>query len=315
MPLRELTGVFHLCVSKNLRRLTVDMASYCSFEQAVVRMKEHHGVDLNASLVRKITLQAGEAAAEILDAEVEKPISERSGMLIMQMDGVMVPVTSSMKSSDRRKTKTVQYQEMKVGIIRKPEAIESLSACSFEGADLLGKRLGKLLSELGGDASTKVHGLGDGALWIPEQGEQIAGCNYSHLIDFYHFAEYLYDAFEGDLRRDLKVSRSKQEAKAGQMSKVMRRLYRRAKEHPDHEGVKACISYIKNRANQFKYAEAIAKELPIGSGEVESANRSLIQQRLKLPGCWWLRENASKIACLRVVRANNGWNKLWARAA
>jgi len=32
--------------------------------------------------------------------------------------------------------------------------------------------------------------------------------------------------------------------------------------------------------------------LPIGSGEVESAHRYVIQERLKLPGAWWAHPNA-----------------------
>lgn len=35
---------------------------------------------------------------------------------------------------------------------------------------------------------------------------------------------------------------------------------------------------------QFKYKEALAAELPIGSGEIESGNGSVVQKRLKIPG-------------------------------
>ena len=58
---------------------------------------------------------------------------------------------------------------------------------------------------------------------------------------------------------------------------------------------------------------ARAKELPIGSGKVESTHRSLIQRRLKIPGAWWLRENAHAMANLRTLRANGGWELLWNR--
>ena len=39
-----------------------------------------------------------------------------------------------------------------------------------------------------------------------------------------------------------------------------------------------------DRRNQLNYRDALAKDLPIGSGEIESAHRYIAQQRLKRPG-------------------------------
>lgn len=50
--------------------------------------------------------------------------------------------------------------------------------------------------------------------------------------------------------------------------------------------VRACRRYIKNRPHQLDYKAALAQSLPIGSGEIESAHRYIIQQRLKLQGAW-----------------------------
>ena len=51
--------------------------------------------------------------------------------------------------------------------------------------------------------------------------------------------------------------------------------------------IRALVRYMKNRPGQFEYKTAIDQQLPIGSGKIESAHRSLIQKRLKLPGAWW----------------------------
>jgi len=47
--------------------------------------------------------------------------------------------------------------------------------------------------------------------------------------------------------------------------------------------------------------------LPIGSGEIESRHRHVIQARLKRAGAWWKEENAEKMLALRVARANCEW--------
>ena len=56
----------------------------------------------------------------------------------------------------------------------------------------------------------------------------------------------------------------------------------------------ALVRYMKNRPGQFEYKTAIDQQLPIGSGKIESAHRSLIQKRLKLPGAWWKKQNADR---------------------
>jgi hypothetical protein len=58
-------------------------------------------------------------------------------------------------------------------------------------------------------------------------------------------------------------------------------------------------------------AKATMQGVPIGSGEIESAHRYLIQKRLKLPGAWWQAANAEDMLALRVNRANGEWQGYW----
>src|SRR3990167_7106235 len=72
--------------------------------------------------------------------------------------------------------------------------------------------------------------------------------------------------------------------------------------------------HIKNRPHQLDYKTAIENDLPIGSGEIESAHRYVIQKRLKIAGAWWLEKNADKMLSLRVNRENKQWDGYWKRA-
>jgi len=75
--------------------------------------------------------------------------------------------------------------------------------------------------------------------------------------------------------------------------------------------VRSAYRYIHNRLQQLDYKGAIAAGLPIGSGEIESAHRYVIQQRLKRSGSWWSVENAWAMLALRVLRANQDWQSYW----
>jgi hypothetical protein len=79
----------------------------------------------------------------------------------------------------------------------------------------------------------------------------------------------------------------------------------------DKAPVRQCYRYLSARQEQLDYEGAISQELPIGSGEIESAHRYVVQKRLKLPGAWWLAANAEHMLALRVNRANREWAGYW----
>ncbi len=80
-----------------------------------------------------------------------------------------------------------------------------------------------------------------------------------------------------------------------------------------HEGsaTHKCYSYLMRRLHQLHYDEAIKYDLPIGSGEIESAHRYIIQNRVKIQGAWWLLGNAESMISLSICRANNDWKCYW----
>ena len=69
--------------------------------------------------------------------------------------------------------------------------------------------------------------------------------------------------------------------------------------------------YILERKEHLNFQSARRRNLPIGSGEIESSHRHVIQKRLKLSGSWWLEPNAQIILNLRTARANNDWIAYW----
>ena len=75
--------------------------------------------------------------------------------------------------------------------------------------------------------------------------------------------------------------------------------------------VRACYRYLSNRQNQLDYNTALENDLPIGSGEIESAHRYVIPERLKLPSAWWQATPADSMLAWRIVRANQQGDNYW----
>ena len=85
-------------------------------------------------------------------------------------------------------------------------------------------------------------------------------------------------------------------------------------ERADAAERRICDRYLRNRLDYLDYQGAIQQGLPIGSGEIESAHRYIIQQRLKRPGAWWSPVHVEAMLALRLNRANHEWEAYWQRA-
>lgn len=181
---------------------------------------------------------------------------------------------------------------------------------------MAGEALSRLAHAAGLAADSRVHGLGDGAPWIADQVEAQFGAQGSYLVDFYHLCDYLSAAAKVCGRESAAewMALQKERLKTGCISEVTRALKPFVEPEsvpPEDAPVRQCYRYIDNRPGQFKYCEALAANLPIGSGEVESAHRYVIQERLKLAGAWWNKDNAQAVLNLRTARANHCWHSYW----
>ncbi len=75
--------------------------------------------------------------------------------------------------------------------------------------------------------------------------------------------------------------------------------------------VQDSLTYLEPRAAQLQYAAFRAADYPIGSGSVESANKLLVEARLKGAGMHWERAHVNPMVALRTVAYGDGWAEAW----
>jgi hypothetical protein len=165
----------------------------------------------------------------------------------------------------------------------------------------------------GAGQQSRIHCVGDGAGWIARQVEEGFGDQGRYLIDFYQVSEYLAEACESISREPQGWRRKQQERlKSNPVGKVLAELTAHLEERDEELApVRACWRYLSNRLENLDYQGAIEAGLPIGSGEIESGNRSMIQARLKRSGAWWKEDNAEVMLALRTLRASGEWETYW----
>lgn len=219
---------------------------------------------------------------------------------------------------DHRKHKTVIYKEFRLSLVHENGSVNPIFGGAFGSVQEAGQQLLQCAKQVGFDKNTKIHGVGNGAPWIADQIDEQFGINGSYLIDFYHLCDYLVAAapFCAAQRKDEWMKEQKLLLKQSKSQEVLINLrpYLESKNIDDKEApVRSCYRYIENRPKQFDYKKAIDNDLPIGSGEIESAHRYIHQKRMKISGAWWLKEKADYMISLRICKANNNWNTYWGK--
>ena len=302
--------------SRRLQRALVDFGAEDSFAAAARRVREHYGIDAPASAARIWTLRHGKAIG--VTAQRAKP---RAGAAraIAQMDGSMVPIVQTKAGlADARKNKTLCWREARLCLVR-PEGSASPVYGATLGTVEVAAWVWKDSARLAGvTEATAIHGQGDGAPWILSKFTDNFGEQGAYLIDFYHVSEYLAAAAPMAARPGKETEwRRRQQGRLleNKLPAVLRALEKHleapgAKETP----VRAAYQYLQERRDHLDYAGALARKLPIGSGEIESSHRHVIQNRLKISGAWWTQPNMETMLTLRTARANHWWDSYWATA-
>ncbi len=71
------------------------------------------------------------------------------------------------------------------------------------------------------------------------------------------------------------------------------------------------LDYLAKRADQLRYADFRALGYPIGSGIVESANKLVVEARLKGTGMHWAPAHVNPLLALRGLACSDRWEEGW----
>ena len=309
-PFCEKAGVNPGGWSRLLERALTDFGAEESFTRAAQRVKEHYGIEVSASAIRGVTYKHARKIQE-----VEPARRPAANTIVTEVDGSMIPLMKPGENKDHRKDKSVFWSEVRLCCARghdEATRIYGATLGSLENISLLWRQTAEWA---GLHPKTNVHGIGDGAPWILEKFNENFGTQGRYLIDFYHVSEYVGAAaapVAGAKRATAWMAKQKQRLLEGAAKKVLRALegHREPLGHVETP-VQDAHRYIQQRLEHLHYHKALKVGLPIGSGEVESGHRHVIQQRLKLAGAWWKVTNAQPMIALRVARANNCWSAYW----
>ena len=326
-PLDEELGLLPGKLTPRLQQAVVRLGTWMPFERAVGELEYLLGVQLSEPRVRRLTEKAGAAmvavqAAEVARLERAAPRAPAGPALqLLSVDGAMVPLVGREWTEVKTLALGEVTLELEVGSgeqVIKTSELSYFSRC-LESDEFARQALIET-QRRGVERAQRVGAVCDGAEW-EQKFIDYHRPDAARILDFPHGAEYVAAAGrsvygEGSAEFTRWFDRQRHQLRHGEEAAVLAELRRLAAQAPgSQELIEEKLQYLTKRREMIRYEEFVAAGYPIGSGSVESANKVVIQARLKQAGMHWAREHVNPMAALRNVACNERWEEAWPQIA
>lgn len=273
-------------------------------------------VEVDDETVRRLTERAGKAAVAVEEEEreglVTKMARERASGGVLQLvsvDGAMVRT---------REEGWTEVKTLAIGQVARSTTAPTTNDLSYFSR-LADHRTFSDLARLEFHRrrtanAEEVVAVTDGAVWI--QGFLDDHCpEATRIIDWWHAAHYLGVAGQalfgaGSEKATTWLELMLEELAHGDPEVVVGELGI-IEDLLGLEAVRAARTYLQERMDKIRYRECRDQGLPIGSGSVESANKTVVEVRLKRAGCRWAVANVDPMLTLRTVLKSHRWDERW----
>jgi len=146
--------------------------------------------------------------------------------------------------------------------------------------------------------------------------------DYEKLVDFYHTSEHLSHAAEALFGKKSKAATAWYEkwydkllAEDDAPNGVLRSMEYYAKDlkipKSRLKDLEKEQTFFQRNQHRMSYADFLRRGLPIGSGPVEAACKTVVKNRMCRSGMRWSREGGQKILTLRAYAKADRWDSFW----
>jgi hypothetical protein len=318
-PLDEQLGLLGGGMSPRGEEVLVRLASWMPFEDAGQMLQEVLGIQVSKATARRLTLASGQAQVAVEEAEQQRleqelsPAPAGADKQVLSADGAFVHLvggewaevkTLSLGEVAQKKNGEVCTQHLSY--------FSRLSdATSFAQAALVETH------RRGLEEASEVAAVQDGAEWL--QGlVDYHRADAVRILDFPHAAEYISEMGEAVRAAGGRLPAGwltgvLHRLKAEGPARVLQHLAWLAAHYPSSR-IQEKLAYLQKREAQMQYPSYQQAGWPIGSGSVESANKLVVEARLKGAGMRWERRNVNPMLVLRNAVCNGRWTQTWASA-
>jgi DNA-binding transcriptional regulator YhcF (GntR family) len=296
-------------ISPRLQELMVYAGQMESYENCNEVIEQFLDVTVSKSQVHRVTECYGEEIGKTVNEDAILTPLKKEEKLYIEADGSMLL------------TRKEGYKEVKLGRMFKSsdcmEVSENRSWISnsqyvaqFGDHKKFVEQMEHIIDSYSYEQS-KIVFITDGALWLKNWIEDAYPCSYA-ILDYWHACEHLH-AFSGvhfsckEMEKQW-VERQKALLLESRVEEVISNIEQL---NSSKEEAQNLIAYYRSNKDRMDYKtyQQIGCGI-IGSGAIESANRQVIQKRMKQSGQRWSMEGAQHMLNIRVTKCNNQWHKI-----
>lgn len=316
-PLDEQLALLPGRLTPRLHEWLVRLGTWMPFAQAADLLAEFTQVRVSEPTARRQTEAAGMAAVNLETAAAERILHEYPPppvgppRLVVSADGAMVPLLHGVWAEVR----TLAIGEPEVSA---PDGEVHTRALSYFSRLTDAETFGHLaLAEISrrGVLTAEVATVMDGAEWL--QGFTDLHCDRAvRILDFAHAAQRIAEIGQAVWGEGSPGARQWTSAQVHALKHVgpppvLAALRTLQAQRPELEVLAANLAYLEKREAQMDYPHFQTAGWPIGSGMVESANKLVVEARLKGAGMHWAREHVNPMLALRTISCSARWQACW----
>jgi hypothetical protein len=313
-------------ITKAVRLESAYMAqNQVSFEKAERMMERTYGITINRETIREIAEALGtdafgedtRRASELIDDIANLGDDQKKdGIVYIMVDGAAVNtrVEDEDGSTWRENKLAIAFSDKSIirrkdgsGIITRKEIASFIGPCDEF------KKYALLAAEAAGYGRfRKAVVVSDGAPWIRNMCDEIFP-DAVQILDLFHLKENVYS-----------YSKHLHSNDNAQMVAWAKAVIWKIEEKFDVDGALSLIpecdkvpdgvvhlrKYIENNRMRLNYPEYKRRGYYVGSGAVESSNKTIVQQRLKQAGMRWSVSGAQSILTLRAKEESGRWHEI-----
>jgi hypothetical protein len=299
----------------------VHLGTWMPFERATKELQHFRGVDVSRPTAERLTEAAGAAYVAWQTAEVERIEKELPSppagpeRQFLSVDGAMVPLVDGTWTE----VKTLALGEVLPAVEINGERVIRTDKLSYFSRMIDSDTFQRLalveIQRRGVETTGQVGAVTDGSDWI--QGFiDFHRPDAIRILDFPHAGDHLSTVGqvvfgEGSTEAQAWLATQMHQLKHAGPASVLSEVRQLVATHVAQANLSKELAYLEKRTALMQYPEFQDAGWPIGDRAVESANKLVVEARLKGSGMHWASDHVNPMVALRNIACNDRWDEAW----